>query len=278
MDLQRYRKYKPLTNDKMNNKNFFDTNITSNIDKLLDEMVYDNTKVISIEKYVDEYDDIKLNYDITRDNNLNTNVIMPKSKYLNTLFDTYNTSKKIINQFNVDLPREQVIVNNTVITTINQLYSQFRYNNQTVIIELLPSYSHVSIMMALIKPPPKKAISLLLLILALSCQSAFFASFNHLLQKQLKLNEILDMHSEFKNSRKKKYIVSDAKQKKVISFDITTSSFKCSLTAFYSIINIDNALVKHIIKSTTLFDLNSNNTIIKYEVVPKISNDNESCI
>lgn len=242
MNLHNYRNYKVRI------KNIEPTKLIDN-NLLIDEMFYDDKMTNNI---LSVNDDIKYNYDITKEKHINTSISISKNNFLCICFETYKSSKEIIKQFLVDLPREKIFVNNKKILSIKQIYDQFRYNNQTVIIDVTKIFQQ------------KKAISLLLLILTLSCQSAFFPSFNHLVQKQLKLIEILESIPEYKNSNKKKYMVSDYRKQNTINFEITQTIFKCKLFASYSIINIDTGAVKFIIDSTTSFDLNNNDVIIDY--------------
>jgi hypothetical protein len=186
--------------------------------------------------YYDYLYDISNNYNMLNIKNINFITSYDINIYITSLLDTYSSNETLIRQFIVDFNRQTIYVNNVLI------------NDYKTFIKTIGKYNRILTF--------KKQISLLILSIALSCQSSFYIQYKHIYDK------INMMH--LKNKLTKHIYVVDYKEKNIIRFYVDDNIFKCSLTAFHQIMDTENVKTIYTYQSETLFDSNIDNCLFIY--------------
>ena len=215
-----------------------------------------NNAIIQIaNQIIDQTTDISTNYDISEKTNANTIVSIPKKTFLELSLETYPNDTAIIRQYLLDIPRQDVYINGFHIENIDNVISILGKFNKDVKINV----------------KGRETISILMLTLALTCQSSFFMSFVHLHNKCVKMHDGISNDPEFnKNDNidpRLNMHVCDSKDKNVISIHVTENSYKCSFGARYKVINVTTSEMMYEVNTEILLDLDNDNGLIVYETI-----------
>lgn len=273
--------------------------INSRVNEIIDYSTYfkENVKVLKLEKLIrilkissffnkycelflnddniyksiiDKTTDINTKYDISDKNNINTIISISKQDFLELSLETYPDDTAIIRQFIVDLPRQDVFINGVQIKDIDHmLFLLGRFNREVKI-----------------NTKNRPSINTTILSVALVCQSSFFMSFVHLLDKCKKMHmmssqsisdsvvtiiptisELTMTSQSVTNNQKLNMHVFDVKERDVISFNITHDTYKCSFAAKYRIVDITTDTTFYNINTEILIDLDNDIGLIVYNVV-----------
>jgi hypothetical protein len=168
------------------------------------------------------------NYDLTK--NINCITTIPSNIFIKQITETYKDKKSIIKQFMIDFPRQSIIINNKNILTVNEVIE---------IIKIIKIENKMSILM---------------LILILSCQSSFYVSFNILFEKQLEMNKNMDTNVCVVDSKNR--------EKNKIIFKMKKNMFICKLKSKYDIINTESGQILSNIESEIIYDINYDECVI----------------
>ena len=297
-------------NEDKDNK-FHESFISSKINEIIDYSTYfeENVKVLKLEKFikilkisysfnkyctiflnedniytsiVDKTTDLNTKYDISDKNNINTIISISKQDFLELSLETYPDDTAIIRQFIVDLPRQDVFINGVPIKDIDHMLFLLGQFNRDV----------------KINTKNRSSINTTMLSVALVCQSSFFMSFVHLLDKCKKMHTMLtqSIQSDPNSTSNTTSMITpefietaqyplqslskanlddprlnmhvfDVKERDVISFTINHDTYKCSFGAKYRIVDITTDTTLYNIYTEILIDLDSDTGLIVYDVV-----------
>jgi len=187
--------------------------------------------------YYDNLYDILNNYNMLNIKNINFITSYKINEYIKSLLDTYKSNDALIKQFIVDFNRQTIYINNVLI------------NNYITFIKIMGSFNKIL--------EYDKKISLLMLSIALSCQSSYYMQYKHIYDK------INRMHT-FNKLTENIHVV-DNNTKNIINFYINDNILKCSLNAFHNILDTDNVNILYSYSSETLFDSNCDECLIVYK-------------
>lgn len=316
--------------DDENDNKMQESFINSKINEIIDYGTYfeENIKVLKLEKFIkilkishsfnkyctlflnddniyesiiDKTLDLDTKYDISDKNNINTIISISKQDFLELSLETYPDDTAIIRQFIVDLPRQDVFINNIPIKDIDHLLFLLGQFNREV----------------KINTKNRSSINTTMLSVALVCQSSFFMSFVHLLDKCRKMHTMTTLSTStvslsqlipdqmsiisseiqqtqqtletivtpiliaqtsapvlsrsksisIPNDPRLNMHVFDVKERDVISFIVTHDTYKCSFGAKYRIVDITTDTTLYNINTEILIDLDNDTGLIVYDVV-----------
>jgi hypothetical protein len=195
------------------------------------------------ELMIDAEIDISEKYNVMDKNNINTVVGITTDNFINLAKETYKDESEIIKQCILDLPRQNIFLNYVPMADIDVLTDLLKVYNRNINIEF-----------------NSKKFTTSLLALLLICQSSFFVSFVHLHNKMQKMKDNI---SDMKDSRHNLHVVHNNKNN--INIIITHDTFLCSFDAFYKIIDTSTNETVYNVNAETLFDLDSDISLIVYK-------------
>lgn len=221
----------------------------------------DATKIVDkfVDQIVDQQTDLTMRYDISNKTNANTIISISKQNFLELSLETYPDDVSIIRQCLLDLPRQDVYINGTFITDIDQM------------LHLLGSFNNEM----KIKTKKRSIISTTMLAIALICQSSFFMSFLHLHNKCTKMHNSIVENPKCKEDPKCKkenefrlnMHVCDMNDRNIVTFYISRDSFKCSFSAKYRVVDVIAVETLYVVKTEILIDIFNDTGLIVYEVM-----------
>lgn len=196
--------------------------------------------------------DLDINYNIDIPENLNNIINFKNKEYLDNIYETYNTDEDILKQFTLDFPRHKIYVNNSICSTIGDIFT------------ILSKYNRY------IDLPNDRKTTTFMLSMLLICQSSFYISFIHIYNKINKMKEkyLLNVGENINDIDKTpilNYHLTDTKKVNEIHLTIDDFSLSCTFIASYKVINIYTEKDVYNIKAETLFDLNFDDCLIVYE-------------
>jgi len=237
--------------------------INDNTTKIIDNIdnIDKSDKVDHVSKFVDQIvdqkTDLSIKYDISDKNNANTIISISKQNFLELSLETYPDDVSIIRQCLLDLPRQDVYINGTFITDIDQM------------LHLLGDFNKE----LKINTKGRNTISTTMLAIALICQSSFFMSFLHLHNKCTKMHSsITENIAEDPKCIKENEIrlnthVCDMNERHVVTFYISHDSFKCSFSAKYRVVDVLAVETLYAVKTEILIDIFTDTGLIVYDVM-----------
>ena len=183
------------------------------------------------------------NYNILKHKNLNNIVSITNEKFINLLLESYHSDNNIVEQCLLDITREDIIINNVLVNTIDQLFLILsRYNKEVNVCS------------------NRHNISLMLLCILIICQSSFYVSFVHIHNKIKQIKHNYPDDDTIKNLE-----LIDGKERKKIIFNISCNTLRCELIGTYRIIDIESTETKYNILARLLYDYYNDTALIVNE-------------
>jgi hypothetical protein len=180
-------------------------------------------------------------HDLSKRSNLNGIIMFELYEYLDAIIKTYDSEEKIIRQILVDLPRQDVYVNDMKINSVEQMLNDNRIFNRDIYF----GYAR------------HNTINILLLMMIMSCQSSFGTAFEFLSQKTMK----------YKIEKNNDMVLVDSNKRSVIRIHINNNDFKCSFEKKHRIIDTSTGNILHMINVETIIDITQYYGIVVYEQV-----------
>jgi hypothetical protein len=168
-------------------------------------------------------------------------IALRKDIFIDSILETLHKDEKIIKQFLLDLPRTNVIINNTIMKNVDDIFNILKPYNRTIILDR----------------PKRYSMYLSLLVFLIICQSSFFIQYSHLYKKMGKCKMLYP-------EKYRDIEVVDNKERNKISFTITKNSVTFEISGSFMEINIITEQKIRIIRPKIIMDIDREYGILFY--------------
>jgi hypothetical protein len=180
-------------------------------------------------------------------------------EFLDSILETYDSDKAIINQFLHDFFRQIVSINDVIYGDIDELFLELSSSNRKTTIQSRAG----------------KPISTMMLLLLITCQSSHYLSYLYPhniiteVRDQIAMESELDTEDRFKDSRAAYYVMNSSE------FNITNiiidhidvrPEVGCVIDSSYKIFDTQDCKKVYDIRAQTIFNEKSDRCLIRYNV------------
>lgn len=184
-------------------------------------------------------------------------ISIESSSFLNSILETYNSDKAIVNQFLCDFFRQIVSINDVVLDNIDDLF-----------LELSASNRKTSIISNSGKP-----ITTMMFLLLITCQSSHYPSYIYPHNAVTEIRDTITKRNEILRERDSKadYFVMNSNEFNITNIIIDRIDVRpevgCIIDSTYKIFDTENLKKVYNIKAQTIFIEKSERCLIKYHII-----------
>jgi len=222
------------------------------------------------------------NKNIINSNNFSDIVSFEVSNFINLILESYHDEESIIRQFFDDYKRFNITINGNTYTTFSDFVSAILPFNSDIKIDNLKNVEKAG---STGTSKDEGKISMIMLILLLSCQSSMFISFEYIHNKLTKMkNESAKMGKISRSVKMKKrmsgskyhvkrdpniyeIMLADTRERKDIIFECQKNYLRCIYKSKYKIISTSSGEPLMYIEVEMSFDINSKTGLIIYNAI-----------
>lgn len=193
-------------------------------------------------------DDIQKYCDVSNLDNIDVVLSVPRDNFLDIILESYPNDEAIIKQAMIDIPRHNICINSNIIKNLDEMLFHLSTFNRQLFLDCTKRHN----------------ITLIMLVILLSCQSSFFLSFAHLHKKIENMMEILKNDNIPEDDPKYSISLADMGRKKEIKFYVDKDSLKISFVVYYRLFDRNTERLISGIRTETLFDLDTDVCLLTY--------------